>query len=302
MTPVDSLIASILPLASAICCALLLLRTQIELVTTRFIIGNLLFMNIAQGSGYLIWAFSGTPPYVAGDAYMIALYFLFTGLVVFPNTLIEKPIPKLHYLYLAPWVLGMLHLAGYMTDGYKVAQASIMHIDGPLSWLADSYDVGCAVASIGIIALNLRRARSPQTRSKMLMLAWAFVPLALVFGLVILLSTTRFAVSFVLLGPMVTLYAALVFFYLSKPFVLNIAIGPKALSERMKIVSQILTAEGTSESVRSLADEWDKQVIREKLAQNEMSIKKTADALHINHTTLRRKIKRYGINETQLRP
>ncbi|MBT4492369.1 MAG: hypothetical protein HOC70_03930 [Gammaproteobacteria bacterium] len=296
MNEPDAFVISALPLLAVVVCGLLLAKSTEQPAITRITFLNLLIMSAAQALSFLSGQYSQELMFRFADIYLICGYFLFANLVVFVNSLSESRFERINYIYTLPLTLTILHILGFIVDGYRLQDGSPMHIDGALTFLADFFVIGCVVATSLIVYQNLKHNNIEVWISKNLLFLLSLVPLMLMFTFVILLSMTQYAISVVFVGPVITLYAAGTFFYLSRPRVVNIGYGFSLFLCRLKLAWSVLESDNSRNSYKALSTEIEKQFVAEALKQHDCSIVNTADFLGLDHSTLRKKLKQFHIS------
>ncbi len=291
---------SFLPAIPALSCILLLAklhRKKAEWYSIR-LFANLLLMNLLQTVAYIVFSISvATAEYIA-DLYLISAYFFFTHLMIFALQLSKDTLSvnQTGLLYIFPSVLTVFHLLGLMVDSYRVENDALLHNDGPLAWCLDVYILSSCVATVVLFSRNIKRnLKNRMLMSKNVVALLSFAPLIVAFFIIVLLSMTRYAIPVVFIGPLVTLYTSLAFYYISRKTVVDLSIGFGFFCDRLKLAYQFLETHKTKEDLKRFHHAVDKQFIKEALKENNFHIQETADYLGINHTTLRNKIKSYNL-------
>lgn len=220
---------SLPPFIAATLCGLLVLKNSG--LTARIHFFTLAFMSLCQGSGYIAYTANFNEiSELCADLFNCGLYFMFTNLVMISAHLDERLTKKISYsLYGAPLLLVVFYATGFMVEGYKIQNQSLMHIDGVLAWVGDYYQMLCVVAFLVILCWNSVQLKDVERYKNLAMLLSLF-PLAALFGLVILLSTTEYALSFAIVAPVMTLYMAISYHFITRDsFVRRISLALKVL-------------------------------------------------------------------------
>lgn len=293
-----------LPLAPTILCALLLHKLYRKKSDRHFIrlFANLLLMNVSQAIGYLLFSISPFYAEYAADIYLISAYFFFTHLMM--TSLYLSGLysfgenNRVFLLYSFPLALTGLHALGFIVNGYRVEQNTLMHNDGSLAWCLDAYILSSCILTVSILIKNVKRAKTQKDRmltSRNLIALVSFFPLVFAFFVIVALSTTRYAVPVVVIGPCITFYTAFAFYYISAERTIDLSIGFRFFFDRLKLAYLLLVTHKTKSDLKAYSKAVDRQFIREALRENAGQIQLTADALQVNHTTLRNKIKEYKL-------
>jgi hypothetical protein len=298
----DIWLYSFLPAIPALSCVVLLLklnRNKAEWFSIRLFV-NLLMMNVIQALAYIVFSFSLDIAKYIADAYLISAYFFFTHLLIYVSQLSENPpsIKNISKLYAFPFLMTSFHLAGLMVSDYRVENNALLHNDGPLAWCLDVYILSSCMFSVAFLLRNAKQARYKNTLlySKNVLALISFIPLVIAFFVIVTLSMTQYAIPVVIIGPMVTLYTSFAFYYISKRRIIDASIGLRLLKSRVSLAWKLLeTHKKNKESIKDLKNAIDKQFIKETLEENDHHIQKTADAMGLNHTTLRNKIKEFDL-------
>lgn len=291
---------SLLPALTALYCLLLLKRIWASHGSIAYIklFSNLMVMNTLQAVAYLLFAVS--PPlaeYVA-DAYLISLYYLFAHLMILAVSLSEKGANTLvvRCIYVFPLLLTALHLFGYMVESYRVEKNSLMHNDGEFAGLFDLFVIVSSVMTAVIFRYNIKHIRDDQMLASRNMIALiSFIPLTLIFCVLIVLSMTENSVPVVIVVPLISIYILLVFYYISRSRIVDLSIGPNFFIKRIKLAWILLESLRTKGDIKRFQHQLEKQIIQEALKEHNNAIQATADSLKMNHTTLRNKIKEYNL-------
>ncbi len=291
---------TLLPTASTLCCVFLLNKLIFRNTSRYYVLlfANLALMNLAQTLGYLLIPYSVAWAEYAADAYLITAYFFFTHLILLAISLSGKA-PSSAYLRFQYWpavCLSILHMNGLIVESYRIDQNTLMHNDGKLSWLFDGFILMSCLATLSYLFKNLSQNNQDQIlMSKNMIAILSLIPLISVFFILILLSTTPYAVPVAIVGPLICIYAALTFYYLSRDSVANLSIGIVFFFERLKMAYLLLETGNTKRGLKQFNKSVEAQFIKEALVKNGGNIQATADYLDINHTTLRNKIKEYKL-------
>lgn len=131
--------------------------------------------------------------------------------------------------------------------------------------------------------------------SKNLIALSSFIPLIAVFAVVVALSRTSHAIAIGLIGPMISIYTAYTYHYLTRERVVDLSIGVAFFYDRLKLAHLLLETHKSKADLKHFHKEVERQFITEALQEKNYDIYDTADYLGFNHTTLRNKIKEYEI-------
>ncbi len=295
MSVAGSLLISILPFISVVICTALLVWSSNQSFIVKATFVNILILSAAQAAGFMSWPYSEVLLFGFADIYLIALYWLFTNMLLFANSLSgEESAFNLKYAYVAPSILTVLHILGFMTDGYRIEQSSPMHNDGELAILGDFYMITCAIGVLVIATTNRKRSRDPVSVSKNTLFLISLVPMGIVLAVVLLLSMGDYAISLVVIGPLIFIYTACTFAYLSRHKVINLSNGVRGFWNRASVALGYLEAETGEAS--AIERDIKRQDLLEYLQQNDYSVSKAARAKGINRSTFRRQMQKVGLS------
>ena len=154
--------------------------------------------------------------YRFADVYLIAAYWLFANILLLTNTLSDEQLEHLRWVYLAPAILSVMHVAGLLTDGYRIENGSPMHNNSALAWVGDAYLIMCLLGVGAIVVSNLKRNDEVVWISKNWVFLFSLIPMVLGFGYVVVASAGPNPVSLVTIGPLMIVWVALTFYYLSR--------------------------------------------------------------------------------------
>lgn len=302
----DNWLYSSLPFVSAVSCLYLLKRLVDRRSPIDFILlfANLALLNAVQSAGYLFWPYMSVGREYFADAYLILLYFLFTHYILFATCLSWKQERSRYryWLYTVPGSLTLFHFAGLMVDGYRIEGYAILHNDGVMAWAFDLFILIACIATIATLWRNVKDNFDDKVvASKNIIALVSFIPLILAYLTLVLLSRTEYAVPVIVVGPTVTIYAAIAFYYLHRDRVVYLSVGIKLFMQRLKLANMILEMGNTKLDIRSYTKAVEKQFIIEALERHQGKIQDTADYLGMNHTTLRNKIKEYEVDVERAR-
>ncbi len=295
MTFSEAILISILPLAASLLCIRAIARLERGQLADLLLISSLFFMSAAQTLAYLSGAVNTELMFNFAHCYLMGIFWMATSLVIYVYHLGQKHSPAILYLYIAPLILSVMHMAGFLTNGFRLQDGHPMHLDGEFSIIGDFYLLACVVTCGFLIYQNLRRVDSAVWLSKNLFLLLALVPLVIITGTGMLLSMTKYAIPLAIVGPVTILYVVGVFSYLSRPTVVNLSMGLDLLFGRLSLIKAIAVAEYTPDTIKSLKSDLERQGLAEAYEQNEGSVYKTAEYLGVDHSTVRKKIKLFNI-------
>lgn len=263
---------------------------------------HLICINGIQVLLYLTWSYSSVLTGYIADIYLITAYFFFVQLVLFSMSLSGKPISSLfrRLLYVVPVIFTVLHLMGLMVEGYRIEGYVIYHNDGVLAWCFDLFVIASCVATA--ILLRKNKKESPNDgvdASKSIIAPISFLPLIVVFITLVVLSRTEYVIPVVVVVPLISIYAAITFYYLQRNSVADLSFGVRFFFERLWLANKLLEMESSKSELRSYKKEVERLFILEVLEKHHGNIQETADYLEMNHTTVRNKIKEYEIVQAE---
>ena len=259
---------------------------------------NLIAINIFQVIAYFTYSLSPSYAQYAADAYLISAYFLFTHLMILSLSLSNEPKNQRYYryLYMIPAILTAFHLSGFMVESYRIEKNSLMHNDGTFAWLFDAHIIFSSLLTAYIFYHNIKSSRNNNILASRNVIALiSFIPLALAFCLLSILSMTEHAVPVVVVIPLISIYILMVFSYISNSQIIDLSIGFRFFLKRLQLAHLILKVLRTKQDINSFKQALEKQLIEEALMEHKNAIQATADSLRMNHTTLRNKIKEYNL-------
>lgn len=287
---------SLLPASVTLCCFILLIkayRTHVSRSTLKLFI-NLIILNACQAVAYVLFAISPPIAEYAADAYLMTVYFLFIHLLFVALSLREQGEPKWsRLLYIFPILLVCMHLSGLMIESYRVEKNSLMHNDGTLAWTFDLFIIITSLVTVFIFFKNTKAHGNYARASRNIIALLSFIPLVATFSLLIFLSRTDNPVPVVIVVPIISLYIAFVFYYLSRSEVvdLSVNIGFYALMKRVRLALLLLEHINTKSELNAFYNALRKQRYSEALAKNNNDFNAAAKELNIHHTTLRNLLK-----------
>lgn len=289
----DNIVYSVFPLIAVMLHLLIIKRASSRKASSSFIILFSIFclLNAFQAGIYLSFDYSIFFAYHFTDAYLITAYFLFAALPMMAFSLSKHEYSFAKYIYIVPLVLTVLHFGGYMIDGYRVVNGTILHNDGVYSHFFDLFLAVSSIITVALLAYNLYTMTENLQKSRNLIALIAFVPFIFFVMLIIALSNTDSPISVVIIVPLVSVYISLVFYYVSGSMIIDLTIGPYAMWQRIKAAHMLLS---TLQNKKDL-DNFNRRVntikYQEMLARHNNNINKAAAELDIHHTTLRKALK-----------
>lgn len=228
------------------------------------------------------------------DLFLVGAYFFFPALMVFVYRLTFKS--KLIYaVFIYPLALTILHAMGLMTDGYVVAQYSLMHNDGELNYLF-SIELLFVVAAFVIAYRGFKFTDDNITLSKNLIVLYSVVPLAVFTGILLALSSTQYAISATFTVPVIMIYSTMVYGYISNPVVKDVSTGISHLPQRLKNAHKALFV-ANGEELRESLELAEKQLIKELFIKYKGNVDLVAADMKLSKSTVYNKINEYKIRE-----
>jgi len=273
-------------------------------IITLVLFGCLLLMGLSQFLGYVVAAWWPEHTRYFADAYLISAYFFFATLALFAlNLNPEHRVNHQLFFYLLPTALAVLHVGGFMVESYRFEQNSLMHTDGPMAPAFDLFALFCCMATIGIARLNIKQfPNDGQLLTKSKLLLWSFAPIAICFGVLIVLSKTDYAISLAVVGPLIIIYTAIAYFYIAKKQIIDCSIGSTALRQRAKLAYQLIAMQKLKDSLKELNRKIQQQFITEAFFENGSSYRAAAEQLGYDESYVRKQIKEYGLVDGQVQP
>lgn len=292
----------LLPMTSAIACIYLLARLYHRNAEFAFLslFTSLALMNIVQVIGYLIVPHSLVISTYFADAYLITAYFFLAQLLLFSVALSGETENKRFTIivYTFPIIFTLFHFSGLMIEGYHYENNTLLHNDGKLAWCFDIFMLVSCLATATTLWKNMKNNFEDKfIASKNIIALVSFIPMILIFSVIVLLSRTPYAIPVAAIGPIVTLYTAVTFYYLLRERVVAISVGVGFFINRLKLANQLLEMKNSKEEIKSFTKAIEKQFIIEAMEVYGGDIQATAEHLGMNHTTLRNKIKEYELAE-----
>lgn len=260
----------------------------------------LILINSIQVIAHISWSYSLTLTEYLTDAYLITAYFFFTQLILFSMSLSEKPINLLfrRLLYVFPIVFTVFHFMGLMVEGFRSEGYMIYHNDGTLAWCFDLYAIIACVATAILLKKNKRKPYDDEVNaSKNIIAPISFLPVIFIFMALVVLSRTEYVIPVVVVVPLISIYAAITFYYLQRESVADLSFGIRFFFDRLMLANKLLELDNSKDELRSYKKEVEKLFILEVLEKHDGNIQETADYLGMNHTTVRNKIKEYEIGQ-----
>ncbi|CAA0109994.1 Uncharacterised protein [BD1-7 clade bacterium] len=288
-----------LPALVASCCLYLLYRLHLNSSKMEF---RLLFlclaaMNLFQSAGYLLFAIpSPTIASIAADAYLMSLYFMFACLALFVIGL-TRPFKWRHLsVFIPPILLSIVHTQGLIVESYEIRHNSLMHTDGPLAWLMDVYLLTSCFFTGGLLIKGARdESLDSAVTSKCITALVSFIPLIAVFALLVALSMTKHAIPVVIIGPIITLYTALAFYYLTGSRVAEVTNNAPQFYQKLKVAYPALVPENGDIEPDTFSPTAEKKIIEKALEELNGDIDAVARVMGCPAHTLRHKLTQYEI-------
>lgn len=290
-----ALLSSILPIVCTAICVFMCLRTSETIHRVMF--GLFGTMAILQAASFIWMPFSLDISYSIANLFLLCSYFSQATIVGFVNTLNKRPLSLAWFLVL-PFCLCMTHTLGYVTEGFAIKDGSPMHVDGQFYYLADIYYWLTFLASMGLVAKNIRDSHDDERLlSKNLIFLLSHGPMLAILLVVVALSTTEYAMSLRVIGPLMVIYMALVMAYLTRHQVIAISRGV-IVFRRLSLLPIIMEGNLTHNE-GAILKELERQKILEALAVNDDDRKAAADEVGMSRSTLYRKLKAHGISNDE---
>lgn len=285
---------SLLPAFVALCCTLLFIKAYFSGAGSAYIklFANLIILNTFQAVAYILFAISPSVAEYAADAYLMSVYFLFSHLLLLALSLREQGEPKWgHFLYVFPVTLVAMHLSGLMIESYRVEKNSLMHNDGVLAWMFDLFIIVSSLMTAIIFFTNTKARDNHKLASRNIIALVSFIPLICTFSLLIIVSRTEYAVPVVIVVPIISLYIASVFYYISKSRIIDLTIGPAAFFKRVRLAFLLLESLKTKGELDDFNNQLRQQRYREAMEKHNNDFNAAAAELKVHHTTLRNSLK-----------
>ncbi len=297
MTLLDTIVISVLPLASTIVCISVLARLELNQSAEKDLFVCLSFMSVFQLLCYCAGYFSQDLMFVLAHIYLLFGYWLFAALVAYTSSLGKSHDPYRRAIYLMAGLFTILHVGGYSTDGFYLEDGVPMHNDGVLGIIPDLYVLFCLLYSGRNIKINLRTltAKDDQLRSRNIWMIGALCVLGASFFTIMILSMTNYAISVAFAGPIVMLITALMFSYITRTDIMMVGLGREAFCSRMQLMKDVGTMELKPDTVKALKRRIEHLELVEALKISGNDIYQAASYLGIDHSTLRKKLKSFDI-------
>ncbi len=287
------------PAVAALLCLLLLRKAYKSNADAPYIylFVNLVLMNLLQAMGYVVFIFHANLAEYFADAYLISIYFLFIHLFLIALSLSpNEPKPWRHLVYIFPAILTLLHLAGYIVDGYRLEHNTYMHNDGDLAWCLDLYILFSCCSSAMLFFKNKKEIRNDNVlESRNIIALFSFFPLIIILLGLMMLSRTEEALPMSIIVPFISIYIVSFFYYISRSKIIDLTVGWRAIIERFKLLEDGMGQLNNKEDFDEFAYKWRDQLYREAMARNNNDMKAAAEDINVSESTLRKFFKAQDI-------
>ncbi|MGS2716592.1 hypothetical protein ACVBE9_00325 [Eionea flava] len=291
---------SVYPLVVSVICCFLYCKAWKSGAASEYLrlFSNLTIINLCQVAIYLFIPFYFVVAEYIADFYLIAAYFLFAHLLQLSLSLSETyrgTWPR--YIYIVPVVLTVMHLLGLMVESYRIAaDGTILHNDGTHSIYFDVFGIVACISTIVIFGINVKTVKDDYVNSSRNLIALlSFVPFILGAVYLIVRSNTDNPVSVVYVVPTMTLWIALVFYYISKGSIVDLTLSPQGHIERFKLMHLGACHIDTPEQRQYYEDQRRLHFYKEKLRKHNFHYPTVAKEAGVGDTTVRTFIKKHDL-------
>ncbi len=136
----------------------------------EFVLLAVLFIcqNASEFLAYFTYSKSPEFTGLMVDTYMLSIYFTYPATVIFILVITETPRVQLYKLalYTCSLVFSILHILGYVIEGYYIDNYQIVTIPGSLNSVYKMFAVSCAASTIIIASLKLKTTTSEVIRAR----------------------------------------------------------------------------------------------------------------------------------------
>lgn len=284
---------SMMCLVPALLCSYLLFRTSKENLSLWLLFLNLAVMDLCLAIGYLSFAITNEIIYAFADTYLILVSFMFAQFFVVANSFGGKQLSELRFLYLAPLVVALLLLSGFISDGYIIERNSLVHIDGQLGWVFDLQALTFSLGTCYVLYRNRVNSKNQKTKRLNTLALYSFLPIVVSFAVLDILSVLNSSVPAVLVGPIVTTYTAIAFFIISKKTPIKISESLRSFvdRQRLKIAIAVLGVSANKEGVKEASKKLERYLVAEQLRKNNNDIVATSEDFGASTTHVRTIVK-----------
>lgn len=248
-----------------------------------------LLQNVAEFLGYFTYNVSEQLSFAFVHVYMIALYFIFPSILVLALSLVEfkRLRTAKAFLYGVSLLISIAHVNGLVITGIKFIGWSAVTTPGEYYWAAAGYSMLVAIWAVGVLLKHLLANNSFEIRSRAKVNLFAFSPIFLVVGLVLLFRLAGFESSTALMLPLATIFFLFVMLLQTNGNIFWASL-------RLKILMSVLTLKNIN-TLDDILGNIEKIRISEALRASNGMQRNAAKLLNVPPSTLNKKIAKYKI-------
>ena len=286
-------IYALYPAFAAAFCIILLAKAWKSKAAYEYInlFATLVLINTSQVAIYLVINASFKLASYFADLYLITAYFFFAHLLQLALSMSEHnrgSWPK--YIYIIPVALTAMHIAGLSIESYRLESNTILHNDGTYAWCFDVFILAASLTSIITFILNTHSTEYDYVLiSRNLIALFSFVPFLLGVAYIVIRSNTDSPVSVVYIIPTMSLWIACVFYYITKPNIIDLTRSPKGHWEAVKLIYSAICHIDNKQQIEEFSKQWQLLTYKEKLRKYK-TYTRSAKALGVSESTLRKAV------------
>lgn len=292
-----NIVYSVFPIVASLFHLIIIKRARERKASLIFItfFTILFFGNLFQALIYISLDHIPFISYRFTDLYLISAYFLFAVLPNLALNLSDAKYSWSKYIFVIPIVFTLLHIMGYMVDGYRISNGTVLHNDGQYAHIFDLFIVISSLSTISFLLFNVYTVSDNVQKSRNLIALIAFVPFIFFVLFLVALSNTDNPVSVVIIVPVVSIYISFIFYYLSGKNIIDLTIGPLAMSRRLRAAHMLLSILKNKNDLDRLTKYVNRIRYEEALARHKNNFKTASVELDVHPTTLRKALKDEGL-------
>lgn len=266
-------------------------------ISESFAVVCLLFLihNMAEFLGYFTFLHSESLSLIFVHVYMVALYFLFPGVLLLALSLVEYRFLQQARLVLfgLSASLAVAHAGGYLVSGFKYLEWTVITTPAEYYWVAIGFIVVNVLATLVVLLSNFLANPSFEVRSRCKVNLLAFAPMMLVVFGVVIARALGFDSSSALTLPVATIFFLFVMLLQTNGNIFWASL-------RLKILLSVITLKNI-QTLDEILVNIERVRIIEALKATNGKQNNAAELLNIPASTLNRKITKYGIEASTYR-
>lgn len=289
----DYWIYSIYPAFAVLCCSFLIVKARRSKAALQYIklFTNFWLINLFQVFIYLSLQVSFDVATYFTDMYLIAAYFLFAHLLQLALSMsAQNRGDWFDYIYIIPVALTVMHFLGLMTDGYRLEANTILHNDTEYAWCFDAFILVSSLASIITFFFNTRSTEYDYVLiSRNIIALLSFVPFLLSVAYIVVRSNSSSPISVVYIVPTMSLWVVGVFYYITKPNIVDLTRSLRGHLEAFKLIYSAICHVDSKDQMDDFKKQWTLLHYKETIRKHR-TYPKSAQALGVSESSLRKAV------------